>query len=80
MHLMWHHLGVNKEEKQNLDDMVLKMMLEGKLVGLTQVEPQRIKSKGYLQDLCEALRKKYKEALAKCIKPPTFLLEVPTNG
>jgi hypothetical protein len=60
--------------------MVLKMMLEGRLIGAADVEPQRIKSKGYLPGLCETLRQKYKEALAKCLKSPTFLLEVPTNN
>jgi len=54
-------------------------MLEGKLIGSAEVEPKRIKSKGYLQSLCEDLRKKYKEAVGKCIKPPTFLLEIPAN-
>jgi len=60
--------------------MVLKMMLEGRLIGAAEVEPLRIKSKGYLQGLREALRQKYKDALARCIKPPTFLLEVPTSN
>lgn len=55
-------------------------MLEGKLIGSAEVEPKRIKSKGYLQGLYENLRNKYKEALGRCIKQPTFLLEVPTNN
>ena len=69
-----------KEEEENVDVMVLKMTLEGRLIGSAEVEPQRIKSKGYLQGLCEALRQQYKEALARCLKPPTFLLEIPTNN
>jgi hypothetical protein len=60
--------------------MVIKMMLEGRLIGLAEVEPQRIKSKGYLQGLCEALLQQYQEALERCIKPPTFLLEIPTDN
>ncbi len=69
-----------KEGKENVDVMVLKMMLEGRLIGSAEVEPLRIKSKGYLQGLCEALLQQYKEALARCIKLPTFLLEIPTTN
>jgi len=68
------------EGKESVDDMVLKMMLEGKLIGLSQVEPQRVKTTGYLQGLCEALRQNYKTALTRCVKQPTFLLEIPTDN
>ena len=60
--------------------MVLKMMLEGKLIGSTGVEPQRVKSTTYLLDLQESLRQKYRAALSRCMKEPTFLLEVPANN
>ena len=55
-------------------------MLEGKLIGFTQVEPHRIKGTTYLHDLREALRQKYKAVLSCCVKSPTFLLEVPANN
>ncbi|HUC80870.1 MAG TPA: hypothetical protein VMR70_08140 [Flavisolibacter sp.] len=61
--------------------MMLKMMVEGKLIGLTEVDPHRIKGTMYLHNLREALRQKYKSVLLGCAKAPTFLLEVPaTNG
>ena len=60
--------------------MVMKMILEGKLVGLTEVEARRIKTSGYLQGLQEMLRQKYKAALSKCSKQPTFLLEIPADN
>ena len=60
--------------------MVMKMMLEGKLVGLTEVEPGRIKTIGYLKGLREMLRQKYKLALTRCGKQPTFLLEIPADN
>lgn len=65
---------------ENVGMMIIKMMLEGRLIGSADVEPQRIKSKGYLQGLCESLRHQNKEALARCTKPPTFLLEIPTSN
>lgn len=55
-------------------------MLEGKLIGLAPVEPARIKTIGYLQSLRDLLRQKHKTTLEKCYKPPTFLLEIPTEN
>lgn len=60
--------------------MVLKMILDGKLIGVSEVEPNKIKTTGYLRSIREALRQKYKAALARCVKQPTFLLEIPTDN
>jgi hypothetical protein len=60
--------------------MVMKMMLAGKLVGVTEIEPREIKTKGYLQCIQDVLRQKYKGALSRCGKQPTFLLEIPADN
>lgn len=60
--------------------MMLKMMLEGKLIGLTEVDPHRIKGTMYLHNLREELRQKYKAVLSGCVKAPTFLLEIPSSN
>ena len=60
--------------------MVLKMMLEGRLIAVAPIEPEKIKLRGYLQRLQDALRGKYEALLRTTKKRPMFFIEVPAGS
>lgn len=59
--------------------MVMKMILEGRLIAVLPLEPDKIKLKGYIQRLQDILRKKYESLLAATRKQPFFYIEVPSG-
>ena len=56
--------------------MKLKMMIGDQLIAITEIDPSRIKTDGYVQSLQDALAKKYAALLERVKRRPTFFIEV----
>lgn len=56
--------------------MKLKMMIGNQLIAITELDPSRIKSDGYVQSLQDSMAKKYATLLEYEKKRPTFYIEV----
>jgi predicted NUDIX family phosphoesterase len=59
--------------------MVLKMMIERKLMDVIALNPQSLKVKGYIESLKEKLVQKHLGLLTRLQKKPFFYIEVPSG-
>jgi hypothetical protein len=79
--ILWHHLGTRLLcVMKTGGSMILKMILEGQLIGFVEVERHKVKTTGYLVGLQQFLQKKYYALLLKKSRQPMFVLEIPTEN